>query len=174
MKSKKIIPALALFGAIATMATGASFAAAPTLSSLNAAEGTRAWWTVVFNPCYKDAEIEYSRGYRGDSIKMKEVTRSGYALLGWSEKYDSSTKMGDSSSYYTIDDTYKIKGAKIKKTVPDRKLIAHAKKFRFLTSDRTVAAVSKSGKIIAKGSGKCKIYVIANNGVSTALKVTVK
>lgn len=71
-------------------------------------------------------------------------------------------------------DTYKIKGAKIKKTMSDRKLIAHAKKFRFLTSDRAVAAVSKSGKIIAKGSGKCKIYVIANNGVSTALKVTVK
>ena len=74
----------------------------------------------------------------------------------------------------TTGKSYKIKKAKIKKTVSGRKLLKHAKKFRYATSDSRVASVSGSGKIRAKAPGKCRIYVIANNGVCAFVKVTVK
>ena len=70
--------------------------------------------------------------------------------------------------------SYKIKKAKIKKTVSGRKLMKHAKKFRYASSDSRIASVSGSGKISAKAPGKCRIYVIANNGVCAFVKVTVK
>ncbi len=37
-----------------------------------------------------------------------------------------------------------------------------------------IATVTKSGKMTAKGSGTCYIYVFAHNGVSKSVKVTVK
>ena len=55
-----------------------------------------------------------------------------------------------------------------------KKPLTHAAKLRYYTDDKTVAVVSKSGKITAKDKGTCTIYVIANNGVSKKIKVTVK
>lgn len=55
-----------------------------------------------------------------------------------------------------------------------KKPLTHAAKLRYYTDNKTVAVVSKSGKITAKKKGKCNIYVIANNGVSKKIKVTVK
>ncbi len=51
---------------------------------------------------------------------------------------------------------------------------AHAKKFRYAVTDKTVAAVSVNGKIKAVGKGVCTIYVYARNGFAKKLKVTVK
>lgn len=48
---------------------------------------------------------------------------------------------------------------------------AHAKEFRYATSNKAVAAVSKNGKITAVGKGTCTIYVYARNGY--AKKITV-
>ena len=42
-----------------------------------------------------------------------------------------------------------------------------------MSSDKKVATVSSSGKIPAKGQGSCKVYAIAANGASAAVKVTV-
>ena len=50
---------------------------------------------------------------------------------------------------------------------------SHTSKLRYLSSDRKVATVSKSGRITAKGTGKCTIYVFAHNGVSKSIRVTV-
>lgn len=50
----------------------------------------------------------------------------------------------------------------------------HAPKLRYLSSDNTVAVVSKSGKVTAKSKGSCKIYAIAVNGVSKAINITVR
>lgn len=55
-----------------------------------------------------------------------------------------------------------------------KKPLTHAAKLRYYTDDKTVAIVSKSGKITAKGKGECTVYVIANNGVSRKIKVIVK
>lgn len=51
---------------------------------------------------------------------------------------------------------------------------AHAKEFRYDSSDGAVATVSKSGKITAKGKGKCVVYVYARNGYARTINVNVK
>ena len=70
--------------------------------------------------------------------------------------------------------TYKIKGTV---TLLNRKkrIIAsnHAPKLRYLSSNKTIASVSSSGKVTAKNKGSCTIYVYAANGVRKAVKVTV-
>lgn len=69
--------------------------------------------------------------------------------------------------------TFRIK-AKLQLENRKKKPLTHAAKLRYYTDDKTVAVVSKDGKITAKKKGKCNIYVIANNGVSKKIKVTVK
>ena len=67
-----------------------------------------------------------------------------------------------------------IKGAKITRCVKGRDLVSHEAKFRYATSDKAVAKVSKSGRITGVAKGKCKIYVFATNGVRAAVTVNVK
>ena len=45
---------------------------------------------------------------------------------------------------------------------------------RYVSSNKKIATVSKSGKITAKSKGSCKVYVIAVNGARKAVRVTVK
>ena len=51
---------------------------------------------------------------------------------------------------------------------------AHAKQFRYASSDKKVATVSSKGKITAVGKGSCVVYVYARNGYAKKVKVTVK
>jgi uncharacterized protein YjdB len=71
--------------------------------------------------------------------------------------------------------TYKIK-ASVTKLQKGKKLMptGHAPKLRYVSSNKKIAAVSKSGKITAKSKGSCKVYVIAVNGARKAIMVTVK
>lgn len=50
----------------------------------------------------------------------------------------------------------------------------HTARLRYLSSNSKVAKVSSNGRITAKGKGRCRIYVIAANGVYKAVKVIVK
>lgn len=50
----------------------------------------------------------------------------------------------------------------------------HAKEFRFASSDKKVATVSKTGNIKAKGKGSCTVYVYARNGYAKAIEVSVQ
>lgn len=50
----------------------------------------------------------------------------------------------------------------------------HANLFRYRSSDKSVAVVTKNGKIKAKGVGDCYIYVIAINGITKRIKVSVR
>ncbi|MBP3233324.1 MAG: Ig-like domain-containing protein [Eubacterium sp.] len=52
--------------------------------------------------------------------------------------------------------------------------IKNHRKISFESSDTSIATVSSKGKIKAVGKGKCYIYVYAQNGVSTKVKITVK
>ena len=71
--------------------------------------------------------------------------------------------------------TYKIK-ANVVKLQKGKKLMptGHAPKLRYVSNNKKIATVSKSGKITAKSKGSCKVYVIAVNGASKAVSVTVK
>ncbi len=50
----------------------------------------------------------------------------------------------------------------------------HTKQFRFKSSNPNVATVSSAGKIKAKGTGECIIYIYARNGCKRKIKVKVK
>ena len=63
--------------------------------------------------------------------------------------------------------------ATVKGVKSGRQVLAHTKLLRYYSSNRNVATVSSTGKIRATGAGSCKIYVVANNGVRTTVKVTV-
>lgn len=51
---------------------------------------------------------------------------------------------------------------------------AHARQFRYASSDKKIATVSKNGKIKAVGKGTCIVYIYARNGYAKAIKITVK
>ena len=50
----------------------------------------------------------------------------------------------------------------------------HTKEFRYLSSNKKVAAVTADGKVMAKGTGECIIYVFAKNGCRRKIKIKVK
>jgi hypothetical protein len=51
---------------------------------------------------------------------------------------------------------------------------AHAKEFRYASTNRAIATVSKKGVITARHAGTCDIYVYARNGYAKKVKVTVR
>ena len=51
---------------------------------------------------------------------------------------------------------------------------SHAALLRYRSTDKSVATVSRSGKVKAKKAGTCRIYIYAQNGLWTSTKVTVK
>ena len=59
---------------------------------------------------------------------------------------------------------------KSKKHIPK----SHAAKFRYRTSDKSIATVTKSGKIKAVKKGTCTIYIYSINGKMAKVNVTVK
>lgn len=71
--------------------------------------------------------------------------------------------------------TFRIR-ASVKKLKNGRKLMpkSHVPKLRYMTSNKKIAAVSRSGKITAKGKGTCTVYAYAHNGVSKRIRVTVQ
>jgi hypothetical protein len=71
--------------------------------------------------------------------------------------------------------TFKIK-AHVTKVKKGKKLMPtdHAPKLRYVSGNTKVATVDKSGKITAKGKGRCKVFVLAVNGVRKSIDVTVK
>lgn len=69
--------------------------------------------------------------------------------------------------------TFKVKGSvELENTA--KKQLLHAEEYRYYTSDKSIAKVSKKGKIKAVKKGKCTVYVLANNGIYKKIKVTVK
>lgn len=71
--------------------------------------------------------------------------------------------------------TYKIKGS-VTKLQKGKKLMpaGHAPKLRYVSSNKKIATVSKSGKITAKSPGSCKIYAIAVNGARKTIRINVQ
>ena len=53
-------------------------------------------------------------------------------------------------------------------------VLQHVRKTRFYSNNANVATVDKYGKVMGVGEGTCTIYAIANNGVRSSVKVTVK
>lgn len=52
--------------------------------------------------------------------------------------------------------------------------VNHTKEFRYLSSNKKVAKVTAGGKVKAKGTGECVIYIFAKNGCRRKIKIKVK
>ncbi|MBP3873277.1 MAG: Ig domain-containing protein [Lachnospiraceae bacterium] len=122
----------------------------------------------------KKAVKVYVEAYRGG--KKLGRTILGHAA-GPKNKRTNAKKVKTSKS------TYKLKagkGAKIKagtvKESKRKKLLGanHSARYRYATSDMSVATVDKKGRIKAVGAGTCNIWVYAQNGRSKKLTVVVQ
>jgi len=71
--------------------------------------------------------------------------------------------------------TYKL-NAKVTKVKKKKKLTngRHTQKIRYMSGNNQVATVSSNGTIKAVGTGWCRVYVMAANGIWQTITVTVR
>lgn len=115
--------------------------------------------------------VNGERVYTDTSLAAHTFTSGGNGKLTNAKK----VTVKKSSYTLAVGKTATIK-AKITKQKNSSKLrlACHTSKLRYISSLKSVAKVDKNGKITAKCPGRCKIYVIASNGVRKAISVTVK
>lgn len=111
---------------------------------------------------------------------QKEYIADGttlYTVLNSNPKYTNAKKVRVDKKKYTLKKGKKVKiQASVVKQKGSKKLLPakYGPQFSYMSSDSTVATVSKKGRITAKKKGKCTIYVRALNGTCKKVKVTVK
>lgn len=121
----------------------------------------------------------YITAYKVENGKRVRLAKSItiHIVGSKNKKYTNVKKVKVKKSSYKLSKgkTAKIK-AKTYKVYKKKKELSnkHATKFRYATSNSSVATVSKKGVIKAVGKGTCKVYVYARNGCTKAVKVTVK
>lgn len=94
-------------------------------------------------------------GYDKDYCNTKAVRLNRSAL---------SLKVGQSKALRAT-----LKGVKSGKAP-----LKHVRKVRWYSSDVNVATVDGNGRVKAVGQGACTVYALANNGVRSSVRVTVK
>lgn len=91
-----------------------------------------------------------------------------------SVKLKTGSKLKKKSKQYVLKlkkkKTFKIKSSEVKES----KKIKRHRKIAYESSDINIASVDKKGVVKGKAKGTCYIYVYAQNGVYTKIKVTVK
>ncbi|MBR4314391.1 MAG: Ig-like domain-containing protein, partial [Lachnospiraceae bacterium] len=113
-----------------------------------------------------------------DGKKVKLAKSTVAHLVGAkSTKYSNVKKLTLKKKKYTVKvgKTAKIK-AKVTLVNKNKKHIpkGHGAKFRYKSSDTSIATVDKNGKIKGIKKGKCTIYVYSINGLTKKAKITVK
>ncbi|MCH5252047.1 MAG: Ig-like domain-containing protein [Lachnospiraceae bacterium] len=112
----------------------------------------------------------------GKRVVIKK-TMTGHIVGKKNYKYTNAKKVNVTKSKFTLQvgKTAKIK-AKTVHVDKKKKLLptGHGRKYRYKSTNTSVAKVSKSGKITAVGKGACSVYVFAQNGCAKKIKVTAK
>jgi len=124
--------------------------------------------------CYK----AYVRAWkRVNGRKVTIVTSPVVHAItgGYDAKYCNakSVKLNKSSLSLKVGRSATLK-ASVKGVKSGRKVVKHVRLVRYYSSNANVAVVNGNGKVKAVGKGRCVVYAIANNGVRTSVKVTVK
>ncbi|MBR0397657.1 MAG: fibronectin type III domain-containing protein [Eubacterium sp.] len=134
---------------------------------------------------YTVRKLETGMCYKYRVIAQKKV-KGKYKNIAKSSLNHTIT--GNESTAYTVPKSLKLnksrmtlkrnKTGKLEGAIAlyngNKELLSHAPALRYTSSNTSVASVSKSGKIRAKGRGTCTIYVQTINGLSRKCKVTVK
>ena len=112
-----------------------------------------------------------SKQYVATSPRMHAYTK------GYTKRYTNAKSVKVKKTKVSIKKgkTFKIK-AKVKKLKKGKKLMPkkHELRLRYLSTDSSIATVSKKGKIKGVKAGTCYVYAYAHNGVFKKIKVTVK
>ena len=121
----------------------------------------------------------YVAAYKMVDGKKEVLAKSimGHVVGRKNTKYSNAKKITLAKSNYSISvgKTAKIKAKTVlvqkgKKQLTD----AHAKEFRYASSNKNIATVDQNGKIKGVAKGTCTIYVYARNGYAKTVKITVK
>lgn len=96
-------------------------------------------------------------------VKMTENSRYGNAA---SVKVSKKKKTLSAGKTWRPKVTVKMKGK--------AKQMKHVQLVRYLSSDETIASVTRTGKITARTKGTCFIYACAVNGKTAKIKITVR
>lgn len=114
---------------------------------------------------------------KGKKVYVKTGPLVHAYTSGGTKKFTNAKSVTVKNSSVTLkkNKTFKIKG-NVNKLKKKKSLMStrHAPRLRYLSTNTGVATVSKAGSIKATGKGTCYIYVYAHNGVSKAVKVTVR
>ena len=87
----------------------------------------------------------------------------------------SSIELEKSKYSVKVGNTFEIKATTILADSKKKQLSnAHAAEFRYLSTDKSIATVSKDGIVTGISKGTCYIWVYSRNGLGVKVKVTVK
>ncbi|MCR5666436.1 MAG: Ig-like domain-containing protein [Eubacterium sp.] len=120
--------------------------------------------------------VDAYRTVNGKKISLGK-TITAHVVGHKNVKYTNAKKIKLKKSTYTlkVGKKAKIKAKTVLVNKKKRQLTnAHAKEFRYASTNIKVATVSKKGTIKAKKKGTCSIYVYARNGYAKKVKVKVK
>lgn len=131
---------------------------------------------------YTHKNLKKDRAYKYYVIAYKKIGKKKVYLckspsIHVAMSYDKHTnvkkiKTNISNLTLKMKETFQIE-ATLTKQDKSKQLIEHVPKIRYYTTNKKVAAVSKTGKITAKNVGQCIIYVMANSGWTKKIIVTV-
>ena len=114
---------------------------------------------------------------KGRSKKLMGNSMTFHVVGSKNQVYSNvrSIKLAKKAYTLKVGKTAKIRAATIL-VYPKRKELSnrHALRFRYVSSDKTVATVNKKGKIKARSKGICMIYVYSRTGCAGEISVTVK
>ena len=118
------------------------------------------------------------RAYKVVNGKEKEIARSlaAHVIGRKNRKYTNVKTVKAGKTSYTVrkGKTAKVKVKLVLADAKKKLFGGHCSKLRYVSSDKSIAAVSKKGVIKGKAKGSCSVYVYAKNGRYKKLKVTVK
>ena len=126
-------------------------------------------------------KLNQRRCVKGYVVAYRNGTKIGRSLVchsaGKKSVFTNAKKIKTSKKTYKlkVGKTAKLKAKTVKRRSGKRLLgNDHTARLRYASSDTSVATVSKGGKIKAVGTGKCSVWVYAQNGISRKVTVIVK
>lgn len=105
--------------------------------------------------------------------KVLSVSKMVHAITAGGEyKNPTGIKLKQKKIIVSVGKKKKIKATRV---LPKKaKMREHANKFRYESSDETVAIIDKKGRVIGKNPGTCYGFVYIQNGIYKTVKITVK
>ncbi|MCI8993746.1 MAG: hypothetical protein HFG80_13700 [Eubacterium sp.] len=108
-------------------------------------------------------KINGKRVVLAKSISLYSITKGG--------RYNNPSKIRATKTRVSVKSGKKVR---LRVTVTGKKINKTGKKVSYVSSNPSVAKVSKTGVVTGKKRGTCTIYCIAQNGLYKKVKVTVK